>query len=47
MSTIKYVGTEKRKLTDRLRKMIEAETSDKPQPKKDGRKGKPNPQHNK
>lgn len=47
MSAIKYVGTEKRKLTDEIRKMIEAETADKPQPKKGERNGKPNPQRNK
>lgn len=47
MATIKHASSAKRKLTDEIRRMIEAETADKPQPKKDARNDKSNPRHDK
>ncbi len=43
MTTFKSVGTAKIKLTDEIRKMLEAETADKPKPWESERNGKPNP----
>ncbi len=47
MATFKSVSTEKRKLTDEIRKMIEAETAHKPQPKNESQNDKPNPKNKK
>lgn len=47
MPPIKHVGTARLKLTDEIRKMIEAETADKPQPKNESQNGKPNSRHKK
>lgn len=47
MATFKSVGTTKMKLTDEIRKMIEAETAHKPQPKELERNGSPNPKNKK
>lgn len=43
MATIKYLGTTKTKLTDEIRKMLEAETADKPKPWESERNEKPKP----